>query len=133
MTTSVGTSMNRGNRVLHHLYFPSLYSNLTRKGKLGKNTRFSKGTKGCRLKYMQIVATMDYSFLALQCIQGVPYITLQEGNGGSNPSVLKAFGMPRVKLFRLLSGKIQKYLDLCTHPDVHGFEVKSHVYMRVWD
>ena len=30
-------------------------------------------------------------------------------------------------------GKLQKYLDLCTHPDVHGFEVKSHVYTRVWD
>ena len=25
-------------------------------------------------------------------------------------------------------GKLQKYLDLCTHPDVCGFDVKSHVY-----
>ena len=29
-------------------------------------------------------------------------------------------------------GKLQKYLDFCTHPDVCGFEVKSRVYMRVW-
>ena len=29
-------------------------------------------------------------------------------------------------------GKLQKYLDLWTHPDVRGFEVKSGVYTRVW-
>ena len=29
-------------------------------------------------------------------------------------------------------GKLKKYLDLSTHPDVRGFEVKSCVYMRVW-
>ena len=37
---------------------------------------------------------MDYSFLAFQfllfqCIQRVPFIVLQWGNGGSNPSDLK--------------------------------------------
>ena len=40
VTTSIGTSMNRRNRVLHlglhHLNPPSLDSNLTSKGKLGK-------------------------------------------------------------------------------------------------
>ena len=40
---------------------------------------------------------MDYSFLTLQflllqCIQGVPYIALKKGNGGSNMSILKAYG-----------------------------------------
>ena len=30
-------------------------------------------------------------------------------------------------------GKLQKYLNLCTHPYVREFEVKSRVYMRVWD
>ena len=35
----------------------------------------------------------------LQCIQGVPYIALQRGNGGSNPSDLEAYGRPRVKWF----------------------------------
>ena len=38
---------------------------------------------------------MDYSFFSsippLQCIQGVPYIALQKGNGGSNPRIFKAF------------------------------------------
>ena len=46
------------------------------------------------------MATMDYSFVALQflllqCIQGAPYIALQRGNGGSNPSDLEAYGRPR--------------------------------------
>ena len=49
MTTSVGTSVNWRNYVLHlgphHLNPPSLYSNLTRKGKLGKNTKCSKGQR----------------------------------------------------------------------------------------
>ena len=70
MTTSVGMSMNQRNQVLHlglhHVNPPSLYNKLTSKGNLGKNTKFSKGTKGCRLKYMQTMATMDYSLLALQ-------------------------------------------------------------------
>ena len=37
-----------------------------RDSKLGKNPKCSKGTKGCILKYMQTVAPMDYSLLALQ-------------------------------------------------------------------
>ena len=69
VTTSVNTSTNRRNRVLHlglH-YFnpPSLDCKLTIKGKLGKNKKCSKETKGCKLKYMQAMATMDYSFVAL--------------------------------------------------------------------
>ena len=51
---------------LHHLNPPSLDSKLTSKGKLGKNTKCSKGTKGCKLMYKQATTTMDYSFLALQ-------------------------------------------------------------------
>ena len=138
MTISVGTSANRRNQVLHHFNPPSLDSKLISKGKLGKNTKCSKGIKGCRLKYKQTEATMDYSFFALQfplfqCIQGVPYISLQKGNGGSNPSVLKAFGNPRVRIFRIIWGKIQKYLDLCTHPNVRGFEINFRVCTRVWD
>ena len=49
MTTSVGTSANRRNYVLHlglhHYNPPSLDSKLTRKGKLGKNTKCSKGQR----------------------------------------------------------------------------------------
>ena len=106
VTTSVHTSTNQRNRVLHlvlhHLNPPSLNRKLTSKGNLGKNLKFPKGTKGCRLKYMQTTATMDYSFVALQyillqCIQGVPYIAFQRGNGGLNPSDLKAYGWPGVK------------------------------------
>ena len=67
----------------------------------------SKGQKDIDSSIRKTEATMDYSFLALQflllqCIQGVPYIALQRGNGDSNPSVLEAFGRPRVKLFGLL-------------------------------
>ena len=52
-------------------------------------------------------ARIDYSllalqFLLLQCIQGVPYIALKRGNGGSNPSILKEFIRTRVNLFRLI-------------------------------
>ena len=82
---------------LHHFNTPSLDSKLTSKGNLGKNTKCSKGTKGCRIKYMQAPTKVDYSFLSLQflllqCIQGVPYIALQRGNRGSNLSDLEAYG-----------------------------------------
>ena len=66
VTTSVGASMNHRNQVLHHLNPPSLDRKLTSKGKLGKNKKCSKGTKGCRLKYIQIVETIDYSLPTLQ-------------------------------------------------------------------
>ena len=70
VTTSFGMSTKWRNRVLHlglhHLNHPSLDSKLTRKGNIWKNTKCSKGTKGCKLKYMQSMATMDYSFVALQ-------------------------------------------------------------------
>ena len=77
---------------------------------------------------------MDYSFLALQflllqCIQEAQYIALQIGNGGSSASILKAYVRLRVNLVGAISGKLQKLLDLCTFPDVHGFWVKSYVYM----
>ena len=71
MTTSFGMSTKQRNRGLHlglyHLNPTYLDRKLTKnKGKLGKNTKFSKGTKGCRLKYMQTMTTMDYSLVALQ-------------------------------------------------------------------
>ena len=137
VTTSVGTSTNQRNRFLHmglhHLNPPSLDSKLTSKGNLGKNTKFSKGTKGCRLKYKQAITTMDYSFVALQFLPSMyPRGSLYSTPKGSNMSDLKAYGRPRVRIFGLIWGKLQKYLDLCTHPNVHGFEVKSHVYMWVW-
>ena len=43
--TTVGMSTNWRNRVLHHLNPPSLDSNLTSKGNLGKNTKFFKGQR----------------------------------------------------------------------------------------
>ena len=68
-TTSVSTSMNRRNQVLHlglhPLNPPSLSSKLTSKGNIGKNTKCCKGRKGCRLKYKQTEETMDYSSFAL--------------------------------------------------------------------
>ena len=30
-------------------------------------------------------------------------------------------------------GKLQKYLDLCIDPDVHGFKVNIHVYKQERD
>ena len=76
---------------------------------------------------------MNYGFLALQflllqCIQEAQYIALQIGNGGSSPSILKAYGRPRVKIFGTLSGKIQIFLALCTFPYVHVFWLKNCVY-----
>ena len=66
MTTFVGTSANERSQVLHHLNPPYLDSNITSKGNLGKKTKFSKATKECKLKYMQAMAKMDYSFVVLQ-------------------------------------------------------------------
>ena len=72
VTTSIGMSANRRSQFLHlglhHLNHASLDIKLTRTCNLGKNTKCSKGTKGCGLKYMKATETMDYSFLALQFI-----------------------------------------------------------------
>ena len=70
VTTSVGMFTKWRNQVLHlglhHLNPPSLDRNLKKQRQVGKNTKCFKWTKGCRLKYKQIEATMDYSFFALQ-------------------------------------------------------------------
>ena len=68
---------------------------------------FSKGKRDAESSIIKVEAIMEYSFLSLQflpfqCIKGVPYIALQRGNGVSNPSVLKAYGRPKVKLFGLI-------------------------------
>ena len=86
---------------------PPLQSSISRqqahkKRQTWEEHKVLQGKKGCRLKYKQAMETMDYSFLALQflyfqCIQRVPYIVLQWGNGRSNPSDLKAYGRPRDK------------------------------------
>ena len=75
---------------------------------MGRTQSAPRGTKRCKLKYIQAMETMDYSFVALQCIQGVPYITLERGHGGSNPSNLKEYGRPRVKWFEDTSRKTTK-------------------------
>ena len=87
---------------------------------------------------MQAMETMDYSFidlqfLLLQCLQGVPYIALKRGNGGSIRAISRHMEGQESSGSDTHEGKLQKYLDLCTHPDVRGFEVKSHVYTQVWD
>ena len=89
-----------------------------------------QGENGCRLKYKQATATMDYSFLALQflsfqCIQRVPYIVLHCGNGRSNLSDLKANGRPRDKWLGSTTRKTRKHLAFCTHPDVRILGVIS--------
>ena len=70
VTTSVSTSMNWRNRVLHmglhHLNPPSSDSKLTKQRQAWEEHKVLQGTKGCRLKYKQTEATMDYSFFSLQ-------------------------------------------------------------------
>ena len=78
---------------------------------------------------------MDYSFLSLQflplqCIQRVPYIVLQWGNGSSNPSDLKEYGGQETSESDPYQGKLQNYLAFCTHLDVHIFEGHIPVYIR---
>ena len=57
------------------------------KGKLGKNTKVLQGTKGCRLKHkfrqQWTLVSLLLILLCLQCIQRVPYISIQWGNGRS--------------------------------------------------
>ena len=65
-----------------------------------------------RDKGMQIEVYANYGNTGLQfrcssiptpqCIQGVPYIEFQRGNGGSNLSILKEFKRPRVKWFIII-------------------------------
>ena len=74
VTTYVGMSVNRRNRVLHlglhHFNPPSLNSKFRRKGKLEKNTTVLQGTKGCKLKHkfqeqwtiVFLLSILSYSF-----------------------------------------------------------------------
>ena len=72
-------------------------------GKLGKNTTVLQGTKGCRLKH-KVLATMDYSFDALNFLFSSPPFNVPKGSlysftrdsEGSNLCDLKAYGRPRV-------------------------------------
>ena len=72
MKKSVGTSANKRKRVLrlglYHFNPPSLDRNLTKQRKEWEENYVLQETKGCRLKYMQTMATMDYSLLALQFV-----------------------------------------------------------------
>ena len=83
---------------------------------------------------MQIVATMDYSFLALQ----FPLFNVSKGfliynskgvMEGQIQVISRHMEGQESSGLGSYEGKIQKYSDLCKHPDVRGFEVKSHVYM----
>ena len=64
--------------------------------------------------------------------QGVPYISFQRGNERSNPSDLKAYGRPGVKLVGSMSRKTPKGFGLCTHPDVRCFSGQTHVCTRLY-
>ena len=105
MRSSIATSLNQRNLVLHlglhNLNNPSLDRKPIRKGKLGKNTKFSKGQRDAdssinKLRQQWTIVSCS-SIPPFQCIQRVPYIALQWGNGRSNLSDLKAYGIPRDK------------------------------------
>ena len=117
LTNFVGTSSKWRNRVLHHFSPLSQWQDYNEMASLGRETWCAP--KGQRDAESSITseATMDYSFLALnflllQCIQEAQYIALQRGNGGSNPSDLEAYGMPRVKWFGNTSRKTPKIFGL---------------------
>ena len=94
-----------------------------------------QGTKGCRLKYKQATATMDYSFVSLQ------FLSFNVSKG----FLVQCFNGVKKGQIRAISrhmegqetsdsdphqGKIQNYLSFCTHPDVHGFRGQTHIYMQ---
>ena len=78
---------------------------------------------------------MNYSSLALQifllqCIQEVQYIALQY----EMEDQIEAFpGIWNAKTQFILDSmrKTPKLLSLCAFPDVHGYWLKSYMYMRV--
>ena len=114
--------------ILHHFY-----SKLTSKRKSWEEHNSAPRDKGMQTQ-AQVPTTMDYSYLALnssclQCIQRVPYIALQWGNGRSNLSDLKAYGRSTDKWLGSTSRKTPKHLAFCTHPNVHGRKGYIHVYM----
>ena len=112
-------------------------ASLQSKWKLRKrNNVCSKGTKGCILKHKQVrkqwtIVSLLSKFSSSMYPRGSIYSSPNRYNGGSSPSVIKAYGSPRVNLFRTLWGKLQFFLDLCTFLDVHGFCLKSCIYTRV--
>ena len=74
---------------------------------MGRTKSDPKGQRDADSSISTVESTMDYSFftlqfLLLQCIQGVPYIELQNGNGGSNTRDIKEYRRPRVRIFGLI-------------------------------
>ena len=87
---------------LHHFNSPSQGQAHKTMERFGRETMCAQNDKGMQTQAFMNEATMNYSFLTLQflpfqCIQRVPYIVLQWGNGRSNLSDLKAYGRPRDK------------------------------------
>ena len=135
MTTSVGTSANWRNWVLHlglhHLNPPSLDSKLTSKINLRKNTNISKGQRDVdssiiKLRQQWTIFFLVFKSSPFQCIQRVPYIVLKWGNGRSNTSDLKAYGRPRDKWLGSTSRKTPKIIRPFAHiPMYAGLRVIS--------
>ena len=105
VTTSIGTSSNPRNQVLqlglHHFNPPSLNGNLIKQRQAWEEHKVIQGTKGCGLKYklwqQWTIVFLLFNSSPFQCIQRVPYIVPQWGNGRLNLSDLKAYGRPRDK------------------------------------
>ena len=91
-----------------------------------------QGTKGCRIKYKQATTTMDYSFLALQCIQRVPYIVLQWVMEGQIQVISRHMEGQETSDSAPHQGKLQKYLAFFTHHDVRGFKGHIRIYTQEW-
>ena len=136
--TSVGTFVNRRNWVLHHLNPLSLDSKLTRKGKLGKNTKWSKGQRDADSSTRKLRQQWPIVFLLFNS----PLFNVSKGfliwyskgvMEGQIRDISRHVEGQDTRDLDPHQGKLQKYLDLCTHPDVRGFEVNIRVYTWVWD
>ena len=120
VTTSVGMSMNQRIWVLHlglhHLNPPSLDSKLTRKCKLGKNTKCSKGQRDADSNTSKLRQQWTIVFLLFNSSSSMyprdSYIVLQWVNGRSNLSDLEAYGRPRDKWLGSTSRKTTKTFGL---------------------
>ena len=140
MTTYVGTSMNRINRVLHlglhHLNPPSINRNITSKGKLGKKTKCSKGQRdvdssASKLQKQWTIVFFLFNSSLFNVSKGFLIYFFKGVMEGQIWAISRNMEGQEISDSDPHQGKLQKYLDLCTHLDVHGYRSQTRVCMRL--
>ena len=138
MTTFVSTSMNRRNWVLHlglqHFNPPSLDSKIISKGKLGNNTKCSKGQRDVdsstsKLRQQWTIVFLLFNSSPFNVSKGFLIYLFNGVMEGRIRAISRHMEGQEINDSDPHQGKLQNHLAFCTHLDVCGFKGQS-TYIR---